>query len=71
MMKLPVCYVQSVGVSAWWPNGYGNQTLYNVTVVYTDGMGTMDTNNIRIGFRTVELIQDYVSADKSLGKQIA
>lgn len=59
--------MQTVVIKEWWPNGYGNQTLYDLFVFFTDSFGVMNNKKIRIGFRTVEIVQDYVSADKSLG----
>ena len=53
----------------WWPNGYGKQTLYPLEVTYQSS-NTAETSSkeIRIGFRTVELIQDLVSNKESDGK---
>lgn len=59
---------KTVVIKEWWPNGYGNQTLYDLFVFFTDSFGVMNNKKIRIGFRTVEIVQDYVSADKSLGR---
>ncbi|XP_076269024.1 beta-mannosidase-like [Rhynchophorus ferrugineus] len=43
----------------WWPNGYGSQNLYEFTV---DFQRLPDeepqTRTIKVGFRTVELVQD-------------
>ena len=40
----------------WWPNGYGEQPLYNVEVILTDGdQNILDTWNKRIGLRTMTM----------------
>lgn len=44
-------------MSNWWPNGYGKQNLYNIsTTVKTPN--EIQQKDIRIGFRTVELVQE-------------
>lgn len=56
-------------VKLWWPNGFGEQALYTVNVSFTQHDNRVgpsvhkDTKTLRIGFRTIELIQ------KPLGKQ--
>lgn len=48
-------------VELWWPNGYGSQPLYQLTVLWTDENETATSNkSVRVGFRTVELNQDFV-----------
>lgn len=53
----------------WWPNGYGNQNLYPLNVVFQEEV-SKETVQIskKIGFRTIDLIQEPVSKGK--GKNI-
>jgi beta-mannosidase len=41
----------------WWPNGMGNQVLYDVEVKLTSGFYA-DTKSHKIGLRTIELIRE-------------
>lgn len=50
-------------VELWWPNGFGKQPLYTVNVSFTQHDNEIrvpaerDTKTLRIGFRTINLIQ--------------
>ena len=57
-------YAQASQVDPWMPNGWGRQTLYNIKIDYTEGFET-STINDRIGFRTVELVEDPMKAGYS------
>lgn len=39
----------------WWPNGYGEHSLYTVTAVLCQSGRELDRRNLRIGLRTVQL----------------
>jgi len=51
-------------VKAWWPTGYGTPVLYDAAVIFTDfcGDSIIDEYKFQIGFRTVQLVQQSVSA---------
>lgn len=60
------------------PNGYGNPTLYNLSVSYAANGKVAVTKEMRIGFRTVVLVEDDLQTggeatssciDLVLGKQ--
>ncbi|WP_426516930.1 glycosyl hydrolase 2 galactose-binding domain-containing protein [Diaminobutyricibacter sp. McL0618] len=42
-------------VPLWWPHGYGDQPLVDLTVELRYGDGLLDVDERRIGFRTVRL----------------
>lgn len=62
--------VQGSTAKLWWPNGYGEQNLYTYEISYhSDTVNETSTKTLRVGFRTVELIQDFVnSTNESWGK---
>ncbi len=39
----------------WWPNGYGDQPLYQVSVMVCQGKVVLDEKNYKLGLRTLEL----------------
>ncbi len=39
----------------WWPNGYGNQELYDIVFTLSDGKKTLDTVTRSVGLRTLTL----------------
>lgn len=41
----------------WWPNGYGEQPLYQVVVTLKAGAQTLDEKKFQLGLRTIELRQ--------------
>jgi beta-mannosidase len=42
----------------WWPNGYGEQPLYEIEVKLLDGSQALDRQVFRLGLRTIELRQE-------------
>jgi beta-mannosidase len=42
----------------WWPNGYGDQPLYDVLVSLEADGETIDARSFRLGLRTIELRQE-------------
>jgi beta-mannosidase len=42
----------------WWPNGYGEQPLYEIEVTLQDGIHVLDEKAFRLGLRTIELRQE-------------
>ena len=53
-------------VDLWWPNGYGDQPLYTVTIeIMTEDEMEAKTSK-RIGFRKVELVQEKYEGEDGL-----
>ncbi|KAB7497520.1 Beta-mannosidase, partial [Armadillidium nasatum] len=51
-------------MKTWWPNGYGNQPIYNLTVTWSaDNTHEENHKTIIVGFRTVELDQSFVEPE--------
>ncbi len=50
----------------WWPNGYGQQNLYNIKVKALDDEKISDENSIRFGIKNVRFIRNEKSPLESL-----
>lgn len=50
-------------VSLWWPNGYGDQPLYDLEVIFRadKNPNKVSKKRVKIGFRTVELVEQDAS----------
>ncbi|XP_064488167.1 beta-mannosidase-like isoform X2 [Ornithodoros turicata] len=59
-VKLSYTVPQSMDIKRWWPNGYGEQNLYTLKVTMASN-GEEFTKAVKIGFRTVELMQTPVN----------
>ncbi|CAB3249285.1 unnamed protein product [Arctia plantaginis] len=51
-------------IRLWWPNGYGDQVLYNLKVQLSMESNNNEISyaNVKIGFRTIELIEENASS---------
>ncbi|KAM4807728.1 beta-mannosidase [Rhinophrynus dorsalis] len=59
VFKLLVKVSQNVSVNLWWPNGYGLQNGYNLTVCFQFEDHFIE-NTTKIYFRTVELVEERI-----------
>ncbi|MEO5888433.1 MAG: glycoside hydrolase family 2 protein [Anaerolineales bacterium] len=53
--------VTNIGVNdplLWWPNGFGEQNLYQLEVSLVNETSTLDSRTYQIGLRTIELKQE-------------
>jgi beta-mannosidase len=41
----------------WWPNGYGTQPLYQVSISLKNGNDVLDARQYQLGLRSLELVQ--------------
>jgi beta-mannosidase len=42
----------------WWPNGYGEQNLYDLEIVVEGSNGVLDTVRKKVGIRRIEVVQE-------------
>lgn len=55
---------KTITVERWWPNGYGAQPLYSLSVT-ASVREEKHTKGARFGFRTVELVEDVIGKKKN------
>uniref|UniRef100_A0A3Q0RMG4 Beta-mannosidase n=1 Tax=Amphilophus citrinellus TaxID=61819 RepID=A0A3Q0RMG4_AMPCI len=59
-------FINTVQLKLWWPNGYGEQPFYRLTVRgFQDGFLIFNTQS-KVYFRTVELIQEPIVGSPGL-----
>ncbi|WP_285114899.1 hypothetical protein [Leifsonia sp. fls2-241-R2A-40a] len=51
----------------WWPNTFGAQPLYTVTVALADEEGEADRTSREVGFRSASLVPNAGAPDDALG----
>ena len=49
----------------WWPNTWGEPTLYPIKVILIDNENIIDQSEKKVGLRTVELVQEIDSIGQS------
>ncbi len=54
----------------WWPNGYGEQKLYDISVYISDENGMIDVQTKKIGLRKIELITERDSVGESFNFRV-
>src|SRR5690606_3193086 len=50
----------------WWPNGYGEQALYQAEVAVTTSDGSTGRREVTFGIRSLELVQNQDAASDAL-----
>ncbi|XP_069341566.1 beta-mannosidase isoform X1 [Eulemur rufifrons] len=57
---------KNITVRTWWPHGHGNQTGYNMTILFELHGGLNIEKSAKVYFRTVELIQEPIQGSPGL-----
>ncbi len=62
---LPVCTLKNPKL--WWPNGYGKQELYELTVQFVaDSAGLQDEERVRLGIREISTAWNMQTQSREL-----
>lgn len=61
-VHLSILIPESLKIEPWYPNGVGAQTLYNLTIKMTSTNEEPQTKSIKIGFRSIKVLQDRLSS---------
>ncbi|XP_040333245.1 beta-mannosidase isoform X3 [Herpailurus yagouaroundi] len=66
IVELFVKINKNATVETWWPHGHGNQTGYNMTVLFKLDGGLSIEKSAKVYFRTVELIEESIEGSQGL-----
>ncbi|GBM74431.1 Beta-mannosidase [Araneus ventricosus] len=62
---IKIGFPENFDIKLWWPSGLGDQPLYTLIVVFSNSEETA-SKSVKIGFRTIELIQEPVDNSSGL-----
>ncbi|XP_047711537.1 beta-mannosidase isoform X5 [Prionailurus viverrinus] len=66
IVELFVKINKNATIETWWPHGHGNQTGYNMTVLFKLDGGLSIEKSAKVYFRTVELIEESIEGSPGL-----
>nr|XP_020014177.1 beta-mannosidase isoform X2 [Castor canadensis] len=66
IVELVVKINKNIAVETWWPHGHGNQTGYNMTILFELDGGLNIENSAKVYFRTVELVEEPIKGSPGL-----
>nr|XP_044622329.1 beta-mannosidase isoform X3 [Equus asinus] len=66
VVELFVKINKNISVETWWPHGHGNQTGYNMTILFELEEGLSIEKSAKVYFRTVELIEEPIKGSPGL-----
>uniref|UniRef100_A0A673TDD3 Beta-mannosidase n=1 Tax=Suricata suricatta TaxID=37032 RepID=A0A673TDD3_SURSU len=66
IVELFVKINKNATVETWWPHGHGNQTGYNMTILFKLDGGLSIEKSAKVYFRTVELIEESIEGSQGL-----
>ncbi|XP_019594485.2 beta-mannosidase isoform X2 [Rhinolophus sinicus] len=66
IVELFVKINKNITVETWWPHGHGNQTGYNMTILFKLDKDLKFKKSAKVYFRTVELIEEPIEGSPGL-----
>uniref|UniRef100_A0A671DQD4 Beta-mannosidase n=1 Tax=Rhinolophus ferrumequinum TaxID=59479 RepID=A0A671DQD4_RHIFE len=66
IVELFVKINKNITVETWWPHGHGNQTGYNMTILFKLDKDLKLQKSAKVYFRTVELIEEPIEGSPGL-----